>query len=91
MIFDQNAFATILGKHLQDLRQQKKLTLDQAVSEARLSISRSSLSAIENGNQDISAKDLYSLSMILEFSLSDLMDEIRNEMLQGEYSINLNR
>lgn len=91
MIFDQNAFATILGKHLQDRRQQKKLTLDQAVSEARLSISRSSLSAIENGNQDISAKDLYSLSMVLEFSLSDLMDEIRNEMLQGEYSINLNR
>lgn len=91
MIFDQNAFATILGKHLQDRRQQKKLTLDQAVSEAHLSISRSSLSAIENGNQDISAKDLYSLSMVLEFSLSDLMDEIRNEMLQGEYSINLNR
>jgi len=91
MIFNNADFAKILGKRLQEYRQQKKFTLDEIIKEAHLSIARSSLSAIENGTQDISAQDLYALSMVLDFSLDKLTDEIRNEILSGKYSINLDR
>lgn len=90
MIFDEKAFAVALGKRLRAYRGEK-FTLDQVISEARLSISRSSLSAIENGNQDISARDLYAMSIMLGFSINDLMDGVRNDLLQDKFSINLNR
>ena len=90
MVFDDKAFAVALGNKLKAYRE-NRFTLDQLVSEARLSISRSSLSAIENGNQDIPAKDLYAISLVLGFTLNDLMDEVVKDLLQQRFSINLNR
>lgn len=92
MVLDDKAFAIALGKRIQQLRQSKGLTLDQGVENALLSVSRSSLSAIENGNQDISARDLYALSTALGFGLSELLDEVNDDLLRARHSsINLDR
>lgn len=91
MVFDEKSFRNELGRRLQNYRQEKGFTLDAAVTAAVLDISRSTLSAIENGVQDISAKDLYALSTVYKFSLDRLIDEIVQELLSQKYSINLNR
>jgi transcriptional regulator with XRE-family HTH domain len=92
MVFDDKDFGVALGRSLQELRQKRGYTLDQIVNEARLSVSRSSLSAIENGNQDISARDLYALSTVLGFDLNGMMNEVREALLSEQYStINLQR
>lgn len=90
MIFDDKNFAIALGKRLKE-RRGEKFTLDQLISEARLSISRSSLSAIENGNQDISARDLYAISIVLDFTLNDFMNDVVTDLLGKKFSLNLDR
>lgn len=92
MQIDPQAFTIELGLRLQKLRQDKGLTLDQVVADADLSVSRSSLSAIENGRQDISARDLYATSVVLGFNAGKLIDEVINAVLGQKYSsLNLNR
>lgn len=90
MIFDNKSFASALGKRLKESRGEK-YTLDQLINEARLSISRSSLSAIENGNQDISARDLYAISIVLDFSLNDFMNDVVKDLLGKKFSLRLDR
>jgi transcriptional regulator with XRE-family HTH domain len=90
MIFDDKIFNTILGRKLREYRGER-FTLDQLIQAACLGISRSSLSAIENGIQDISAKDLYAISVVLKFSLSEFMEEIQKDLFEEKFSLNLNR
>lgn len=87
MVFDEQSLRSALGKRLQEYRQEKGFTLDNVVEAAGLDISRSSLSAIENGNQGISAWELYGLSKIYGFSLDALMDKINQDLLSEKYSI----
>lgn len=91
MLATPQNFESMLGAKLQELRQAKKLTLEEAVARAHLSISRSSLSAIENGIQEISAKDLHSLSRVLGFSIDSLFDEINRNILIQKFSLNLKK
>lgn len=91
MLIDEKALSLALGEKLQEYRQRKNFTLDDVVREAPLSISRSSLSAIEHGDQDISARDLFAMGRLLGFNMNDLFNEVIKDFASDKYSINLDR
>ncbi len=70
----------VIGGKMRDAR--NKLGLTQADVAGRLSLSRSSVTNIENGQQKISLLDLYKLADTLDVDIADLLPT-RLERLQS--------
>jgi len=62
-----------LGRYLRDLRLDREWSLEDLAK--RSGISRSFLSLIENGRQGISLKSLYKLSVVLNHTMSSILDK----------------
>ncbi|HCE49741.1 MAG TPA: hypothetical protein DEQ86_06185 [Candidatus Jacksonbacteria bacterium] len=74
MIVKKN-FNSDLGKKIRTLRKGKGLTLEQFNEIANLDLSKASLSAIENGQQQISALQLHLIAQALKTSADVLLQE----------------
>lgn len=64
---------SLLGKHLQQIRKEKKLTLEQLAQKS--GVSRSMLSQIERGQANPTFGTLWNLSRALGLDMSELVEE----------------
>ncbi len=73
-----------IGKRLSSIRRNKGLSQEEVAS--RIGISRPALTQVELGNRNLSALEMYNLSMQLGFSIDDLMgqDFTLNSLDQSE-------
>ncbi|MEM9774287.1 MAG: XRE family transcriptional regulator [Chloroflexota bacterium] len=67
---------TLLGKHLQQIRKEKKLTLEQLAQKS--GVSRSMLSQIERGQANPTFGTLWNLSRALGLDMSELVEEFES-------------
>ena len=67
---------TLLGKHLQQIRKEKKLTLEQLSKKS--GVSRSMLSQIERGQANPTFGTLWNLSKALGLDMSELVEEFES-------------
>lgn len=67
---------SLLGKHLQQIRKEKKLTLEQLAQKS--GVSRSMLSQIERGQANPTFGTLWNLSRALGLDMSELVEEFES-------------
>jgi transcriptional regulator with XRE-family HTH domain len=79
-------FWELLGEKLRACREDLKRSLDDVAEHSETSISKSSLSLMENGKQQVTVLQLFELSRMLDFSPSDILAEIEKELLSEKYS-----
>ena len=70
---DNSEIVSLLGKHLQQMRKEKKLTLEQLSQKS--GVSRSMLSQIERGQANPTFGTLWNLSRALGLEMSELVEE----------------
>lgn len=86
-MLDKTNFYLNLGKNIKKLREDKSLSLDKFSEVSGLNLNKSTLSAIENGKQQISAFQLYLIAEALDLKMENLlkglevMDEEKDELL----------
>lgn len=88
-IIKNNRFNESLGRILRTARSEKKLTLDEIGKKAKLNLTRSALSYIELGSQQISAFQLYKICQALNLSCDKVFKEIEDILLEEERYKNL--
>ncbi|MDD4412470.1 MAG: helix-turn-helix transcriptional regulator [Patescibacteria group bacterium] len=72
-MLDKSNFYMSLGKNIEIARKEKGYSMDKFIEVANLGMSKSTLSAIENGKQQISAFQLYLVTEALDLKLSELL------------------
>ncbi|MCF7819861.1 MAG: helix-turn-helix domain-containing protein [Candidatus Pacebacteria bacterium] len=75
-MLDKASFYLNLGKKIKDERTKKGYSLDEFSKESGLNINKSTLSAIENGKQQISAFQLYLVAEALDLKITEVMKGI---------------
>ncbi len=73
---DNSEIVSLLGKHLQQIRKEKKLTLEQLSQKS--GVSRSMLSQIERGQANPTFGTLWNLSRALGLDMSELVEEFES-------------
>ena len=73
---DNSEIVSLLGKHLQQIRKDKKLTLEQLSQKS--GVSRSMLSQIERGQANPTFGTLWNLSRALGLDMSELVEEFES-------------
>lgn len=73
---DNTEIVSLLGKHLQQIRKEKKLTLEQLAKKS--GVSRSMLSQIERGQANPTFGTLWNLSRALGLDMSELVEEFES-------------
>ena len=81
-MLDKTNFYLNLGKNINKAREDKDYSMDKFIEVASLNMSKSTLSAIENGKQQISAFRLYSVTEALDLKLSELFKSL--EAMNGQ-------
>lgn len=75
-MLDKASFYLNLGKKIKEERTKKGYSLDEFSRESGLNINKSTLSAIENGKQQISAFQLYLVAEALDLKITEVMKGI---------------
>jgi len=75
-MLDKASFYLNLGKKIKEERTKKGYSLDEFSRESGLNINKSTLSAIENGKQQISAFQLYLVAEALDLKITEIMKGI---------------
>lgn len=78
-------FKVILGGLLREERQRSGLTLDGALQATDLGVSKSALSAIERGDQQVSGKQLYELWQAYGSSIDSLFQKVREKTTLNKF------
>lgn len=73
-----------IGRRIMELRKAKGLSQDEVARD--IEIPRSSLTQIELGSRHINALELHKLSLLLEFSLDELLSKDFNKLAKEELS-----
>ncbi|MEM8860546.1 MAG: XRE family transcriptional regulator [Chloroflexota bacterium] len=73
---DNSEIVSLLGKHLQQIRKEKKFTLEQLAQKS--GVSRSMLSQIERGQANPTFGTLWNLSRALGLDMSELVEEFES-------------
>lgn len=71
---DKNLLLRRVGSRIRDFRKDSRLTLEKLSKLSGLNLSRSSISNIERGKQDISVYQLYALSNVLDVPVGSFFD-----------------
>lgn len=80
-MLDKTNFYLNLGKNIKKVREDKGLSLDKFSEVSGLNLNKSTLSAIENGKQQISAFQLYLIAEALDLKMADLLKGL--EVING--------
>lgn len=75
-------FNKLLGEILSVARDDCDYTLDDAIGLSGVTMSRSSLSSIEHGQQQASFHDVYLLSKLYDIKIEDVVERIKEKMSQ---------
>ncbi len=79
-------FWELLGQKLRERRDGLlERSLDDVASQSETGISKSSLSLMENGKQQVSTLQFFELSRVLDFSPTELLAEIEKELAHEQY------
>lgn len=78
-------FGELLGDKIRSQRESLKRSLDHVAESSESGISKSSLSLMETGKQQISARQLFELSRILNFSTDDYFENVEKNLSAEEY------
>jgi len=81
-MLDKTNFYLNLGKNIKKAREEKGYSMDKFIEVANLNMSKSTLSVIENGKQQISAFQLYLVVEALDLKLSELLKSL--ESMDGQ-------
>jgi len=81
-MLDKTNFYLNLGKNINKAREEKGYSMDKFIEVANLNMSKSTLSVIENGKQQISAFQLYLVVEALDLKLSELLKSL--ESMDGQ-------
>lgn len=76
IVFEEKALNRHVGSLIQQYRKGGELAMTQAELASKSSLSRASISSIENGSQQVSLISLYRLANALEVDISDLLPSI---------------
>ncbi|MHB8830756.1 MAG: helix-turn-helix domain-containing protein [Patescibacteria group bacterium] len=79
-------FGELLGSEIRSRRESLQRSLDDVARDSESGISKSSLSLMETGLQQISARQLFELSRILNFSVDDFLGRVEKNLNAEEYS-----
>lgn len=79
-------FGELLGAEIRTQRESLERSLDDIARDSESGISKSSLSLMETGGQQISARQLFELSRILNFSVDDFFERVEKKLNAEEYS-----
>ena len=75
-MLNKNNFYLILGKKIREERTKRGFSLDDFSEGSGLNLNKSTLSAIENGKQQVSAFQLYLITEALDLKISEIMRDI---------------
>ncbi|KKR21567.1 MAG: hypothetical protein UT48_C0006G0019 [Parcubacteria group bacterium GW2011_GWE2_39_37] len=81
-MLDKTNFYINLGKNIKNARGEKKFSMDKFIEVANLDMSKSTLSAIENGKQQVSAFQLYLITETLDLKITELLHGL--EAMHGD-------
>lgn len=80
-------FWEILGEKIRSRRDTDlKRSLEDVAEHSETGISKSSLSLMETGKQQISTIQFFELSRILDFSPTDILSAVEKDLLSEQYS-----
>jgi len=74
-MLNQDQFNKFLGEQIAEFRKKKELTLEKLIEDAGLDMSKATLSAIENGNQKITAFQLFYIGKALNMGVNDFFQD----------------
>lgn len=74
-----------LGRLIRDQRERKGLSLEQVAGDSDSGLSRSTLSLIELGEQQIYARQLFEVAVTLSFSIDDFFRKVNETLLAEEH------
>jgi len=72
-MLEKTNFYLNLGKNIKKLREDKGYSLEEFSKNSGLDLNKSTVSAIENGKQQISAFQLYLITQAFDVDISELM------------------
>jgi len=75
-MMDKTNFYLNLGKNIKKAREEKGYSLDEFSKASGLDLNKSTLSAIENGKQQISVYQLYLITEALDLDISELLKSL---------------
>lgn len=90
-MLDKTNFYLNLGKKIKEERNKREYSLEEFSKVSGLDLNKSTLSAIENGKQQISAFQLYLITEALDLKVSELIKQLdtnNNKKLLNNDDIN---
>lgn len=88
-MLDKTNFYLNLGKNIKKIREDKGYSLDEFSKASGLDLNKSTLSAIENGKQQISAFQLYLITETFDLKAGELLAGL--EVINGDKNVVLNK
>ncbi|MCX6795791.1 MAG: helix-turn-helix transcriptional regulator [Candidatus Falkowbacteria bacterium] len=93
-MLDKTNFYLNLGKNIKKIREEKKYSLDEFSKVSGLNLNKSTISAIENGKQQLSVYQLYLITGALDIDIVEILGDLdasngNNKHLLNKSDINL--
>lgn len=83
-MIDKHAFNKILGQRIREFRKKMGITLEVLNHSAKLDLTKSSISAIETGDQSITSYQLFCIADALNVSVQELFSDFNEKLYKSD-------